>query len=355
MSTPYSNLPSRSFWKTAVGNKSLFDISELWSPKWHISPRDKVSTYGSCFAQHIGRALRQRGYHWYIAENSPRNLVDKTAYNYEVFTSRTGNIYTTSLLNQWVKWSTGVSEVPSESWDSNGRVIDPFRPRIEPNGFSSVKEMLDSRSVALKSFKESIAQSNYFVFTLGLTESWLHKDGYEYPMCPGTVAGVYSDEGHEFKNQKMVEIKRELVSAIRGMRAVNSKLKIILTVSPVPLTATNSDKHVLVATMYSKSVLRAVAGELSDTFPFVDYFPSFEIINSAPFGGVFFEPNKRSVNPKGVSFVMDEFFKAQDLAFGSVEPTSKVNRVEAKKSNINEISDEELVCEEQLLDAFNRT
>jgi hypothetical protein len=92
------------------------------------------------------------------------------------------------------------------------------------------------------------------------------------------------------------------------MKTINPKLKIILTVSPVPLTATNSGKHVLIATMQSKSILRAVAGQLSDEYSYIDYFPSYEIINSAVFKGVFFEPNQRNVNPHGVSFVMDHFF-----------------------------------------------
>jgi len=36
---PYENLPKKAFWKLAVANKSMFDISELWDPKFHIKPK----------------------------------------------------------------------------------------------------------------------------------------------------------------------------------------------------------------------------------------------------------------------------------------------------------------------------
>ena len=52
----------------------------------------------------------------------------------------------------------------------------------------------------------------------------------------------------------------------------------ILTVSPVPLVATAAGKHVLVATTYSKSVLRVACEEVCQKAADVMYFPSYEII-----------------------------------------------------------------------------
>jgi hypothetical protein len=122
------------------------------------------------------------------------------------------------------------------------------------------------------------------------------------------------------------------------MKAVNGKLRILLTVSPVPLTATNSGRHVLVATTQSKSVLRAVAAQLSDNWRDVDYFPSYEIITSPVFRGAFFEPNLRSVHPRGVAFVMEQFFKPLN--------------VPGVRAGAGAAATAELVCEEALLEAF---
>lgn len=346
---PYDDLSNDAFWKTAVSTKHPLDIEHLWTPKFNLLPRHKVVTFGSCFAQHIGRALKSRGYHWLQTEKPPVNLATPQKFNYDTFSCRTGNIYTTSLLKQWVDWSCAKREMPDESWSENDRIYDPARPRVEPNGFRSVDEMRTSRKVTVEAFRKGIESSDFFVFTLGLTESWFSSEfNYEYPMCPGTAAGVFSENEHYFKNQSYSFVRSHLLAAIRVMRAKNPRLRIILTVSPVPLTATNTGEHVLVSTIYSKSVLRAVAGELSKEFNYIDYFPSFEIISSAPFKGMFYEPNLRSVNHNGVDFVMDAFFSGLYKKFGEPKSLAKLS-----SSSVRSDKHADLICEEELLDAFN--
>ncbi len=344
---PYNKLPATAFWKPAVATKNLFDITSLWQPKFKLTSQHKIVTFGSCFAQHIGNALVERGFNWVNNEKSPHGLSEsnKKLFNYNVFSARTGNIYTTSLLKQWTEWALDKAEVPTEIWQQDDRFYDPFRPNIEPNGFESAAELHQSQQQAIKSFKISIETADCFVFTLGLTESWRNKEfGYEYPMCPGTVAGEFNSEIHKFHNQLFAEVIKNLREAVTMMREVNPKLKFILTVSPVPLTATMSKNHVLVASMESKSILRAVAGQFSGV-NFVDYFPSYEIINSPVFQGVFFEANKRSVSSHGVKFVMDSFFNSLELKFG----------VYKHKNIATPAKTMEVICEEALLEAFGGT
>ena len=269
---PYEELPEKSFWKLAVSSKSMFDIDMLWDPKFDVQPDHNVVTFGSCFAQHIGNALKARGFNWLITEPAPDGLSEISArsLNYNIFSARTGNIYTTSLLNQWVQWAVGKSAVPGEVWEKGFSFYDPFRPNIEPDGFASEEEMKQSQAQAIISFHESIKKAHYFVFTLGLTESWQNEDGYEYPMCPGTVAGEFDPVKNKFKKQQFQEILKNLKSAILMIRKENPAIKFILTVSPVPLTATMSDNHVLVATMESKSILRAGGGQLAASRPHID-------------------------------------------------------------------------------------
>lgn len=297
---PYKDLPREAFWRSAVAERSMFDTCNIWEPKFTILPKYNIVTYGSCFAQHLGNALANKGFNWLITERAPAGLSKENSriFNYGVFSSRTGNIYTTSLLNQWIDWSLDEKNIPDEYWESNGRIYDPFRPAIEPNGFSSVEEMSLSRLQAVRKFRESIEESVVFIFTLGLTESWLNiEDGYEYPMCPGTVAGKFDSNKHQFINQNYSQILKSLRDAVKKMLSINKKLRFIFTVSPVPLTATKSGRNVIVATMASKSILRAVCDEISTNANLIDYYPSYEIINSPVFKGVFFEPNQRGVNP----------------------------------------------------------
>ncbi|MEP5155450.1 GSCFA domain-containing protein [Planktotalea sp.] len=354
-------LEKRAFWAPSVGEKDALEINELWEPKWPIKRDMKIATFGSCFAQHFGRSLASRGYHWFDAEPAPTELLPETAkaFNYGVFSARTGNIYSVSLLRQWVEWALGVSKAPDEVWEKEGRFYDPFRPAVEPNGFASAEEVLASRELTIESFGHAIKDSNLFVFTLGLTESWWNsKDEYEYPICPGTVAGTYIEGEHEFRNQSYPFIKKNLMQALRLIRSVNPQIRVLLTVSPVPLTATKADDHVLVATSYSKSTLRAVAGDIAKKHRFVDYFPSYEIISSPPFGGQFYSANKRGVEQDGVDHVMSNFFACMAQKYPKLVRSAD-NKKLLKKPNSKlpvkpTIADkgDDLVCEEELLSAF---
>ncbi len=342
---PYENLPEKAFWRSAVANKSMFDIGGLWAPKFHIDQTTKTSTFGSCFAQHFGRALRERGFNWLDAEPAPREFKPSSAerFNFGLFSARTGNIYTTSLLLQWVEWALGVKTPPTEVWEKDGRFFDPFRPNIEPNGFESKEELLRSRDETIRALNHVIRRSELFVFTLGLTESWSNATGgYEYPICPGTIAGEFDENEHKFCAQDFETVNRNLTQVIEVIHRANGNLKFLLTVSPVPLTATNSGDHVVVATSASKAILRAATETARNKFEYVDYFPSFEIINSPVFKGTFFQPNQRQVHEAGVSFVMGNFFDALESAKSDDAPTAP------------ETSTQDVVCEEELLAAFGQ-
>lgn len=285
-------------------------------------------------------------------------------YNYGVFSFRTGNIYTAAALKQWVFWALGKEASPEEVWEKDGRFYDPFRPAIEPNGFASAEEMLKSRQTTLEAIRRAVTDCRRFVFTLGLTEGWVNKEhGFTYAMCPGTLAGEFNPDLHAFTNFEYREIQTDLAAALRAMREVNPTIRVLLTVSPVPLTATASGEHVLTATTYSKSVLRAVAGEVSNKYSFVDYFPSYEIITAPAFRGMFYEPNMRSVHPDGVAFVMSSFFEclhSSGMADTS-EPVREVAIAAPKRPKANrknrvtpDEGEDEVVCEEMMLGAFGK-
>ena len=124
------------------------------------------------------------------------------------------------------------------------------------------------------------------------------------------MAGSFDPDRHVFENQHYEAVYTNLVQAIRKIRIARARRgpRILLTVSPVPLTATMSGDHVLVASSESKAVLRAVAGAVARSLPYVSYFPAYEIISAPPFRGAFFEPNMRSVNRAGVATCDDPSF-----------------------------------------------
>ena len=356
MKNPYEDLPERAFWRTAVAEKKPREISNLWSPKFELLPTHAVATAGSCFAQHIGRALVRRNYNWFDAEPAPGEFHEQTKidFNYGIFSFRTGNIYTATALRQWIRWSLELETPPEEVWQKDGRYYDPFRPNIEPNGFSSMVQFQESRKSVLRAIRKVVEKADVFVFTMGLTEGWVHSEhNYVYAMCPGTLAGEFDPNLHVFRNFRFDEIESCLQDCFETIKEVNPNVRFILTVSPVPLTATASGGHVLTATTHSKSVLRAVAGQLSQDRPEVDYFPSYEIITGIPFRSMFYQSNLRSVEPDGVDFVMDSFFACMESTFGRKSTPKKPRRKKRKKlGKKRRKSREDEICEEELLDAF---
>ncbi|OIP87986.1 MAG: GSCFA family protein [Rhodobacterales bacterium CG2_30_65_12] len=351
MTHPYSDLPPEAFWRTAVAAHNPLKIRGLWQPKFRILRKHRIATAGSCFAQHIGQALAGRGYNWFNAEEAPSLLPAeaRAEFNYGIFSFRTGNIYTAAMLLQWLQLAYGLRDPIEEVWQQHGRFFDPLRPVIEPGGFASAEELFGSRESVLAAIRRAVEEAHVFVFTMGLTESWRNlQAGFEYALCPGTTAGTFDAETHGFHNHQMGAILDDMRKVLRIMKRRNKRLRVLLTVSPVPLTATASGQHVLTATTYSKSVLRAVAGQLVDELDFVDYFPSYEIVTHPIYRGMFFAPNQRTIVHEGVDVVMQNFFDDQTAAFGDEKPTpARKARPAAPGPGCGGVK-----CEEEMLGAF---
>jgi hypothetical protein len=309
---PYRNSPPKALWRSAVAGRSYFDLEDICAPL-PLSLADRFATAGSCFAQHIGRNLAARGAAWLDREPAPDFLPpeDRARFGYGLFSARYGNIYTARQLLQLAREALG-ERIPRERvWRKDERHYDAQRPSVDPVGLASHDEVLALREQHLAVFAGLLAELDVFVFTLGLTEAWQSReDGTVFPMAPGVLCGAYDPAVHAFANFDALAVHEDLAAFHALLKSVNPEARLLLTVSPVPLIATASPEHVLVATTYSKSVLRAAAGSLAARLPDCHYFPSYELIASHPSRGMFFNPDLRTVNDRGVGFVMEHFFRA---------------------------------------------
>ena len=336
---------------------SPFEWRDLYVKRFDIDADCRIATAGSCFAQHIGDRLRRSGFNYLDFEAPPPSLpaARHADFGYGLFSARYGNIYTARQLLQLYREAFGKFQPAERIWKKDGRVHDPYRPGIEPEGFSNDEELQTLRRfVHLPAVRDVFTKSDVFVFTLGLTEAWVSKlDGAVFPTCPGTVAGRFDEAVHEFHNFGFAEIHADMVALIAAARKVNPTLKFLLTVSPVPLTATASDQHVLVATTYSKSVLRAVAGALYEQYDFVDYFPSYEIVTASAMRGALYRPDLRTVTADGVDQVMKHFFAQHPppapLPAGAPGPAASASD-EAARDFQRELGEFRAVCDDEKLD-----
>jgi hypothetical protein len=351
--SPYSDIKDFQLWKRAVATPEIEDIDPVVGTKFKISRSDRVATAGSCFAQHISKALADNGYNYFVPENGTGlSLEEAAARNYGVFSARYGNIYTTRQLLQLFDRSEGTFTPDEKSWMRNdGSFVDPFRPQIEPKGFSNPYALEDSRKEHLAQVSQLWRQCDVLVFTLGLTEGWLSKqDGAAFPVAPGVSGGEFNEESYRFQNFSVRETVEDLREFLGKLRAINPGVRVILTVSPVPLIATAENQHVLVSTTLSKAVLRAAAHEVAVDDPLVQYFPSFEIITGAFNRGRYFESDLRTVTSEGVAHVMRVFLKHfSDL--DSLEVTSR------KRLPDNDLLRQEIqaglaiVCDEEAIES----
>lgn len=367
MKSPYEGLPAKAFWRSGVAERSALDPGDLYVPKFPISRKMRVVTAGSCFAQHVGRALRTAGFNVIDTEPVPASLSDKVAneFGYRLYSARYGNIYTARQLIQLLDEVEGKVKPADPVWERGGRYFDALRPGVEPEGLPSPEDVAAHRAQHLKAVDEAFAQADLFVFTLGLTEAWMHTASETvYPTAPGTIAGTFDPAIHSFVNYSFPGVLRDLQAFRARMMARNPSIRFLVTVSPVPLTATASGQHVEVATAYSKAVLRAVAGTMAERFANVDYFPSYEIITSQNNRGVYFETNRRSVTAQGVATAMSLFLKAHGADSGPQArpadredddegPSRPAPRAKGKGRRAAREA-EDVVCEEALLDAFGR-
>jgi GSCFA family len=351
MENPYTRQPKKAFWRTAISDVSPLELAEVYRPRFAVTSGDAITAAGSCFAQHIGREFKKRKFKFLDCEPPPpqMNPADYEEFGYNIYSGRYGNVYSARQLLQLFQRALGLLTPTETMWQSGGRYYDPFRPAIEPNGFASETELRRDVAYHLKQVRSLLSATDLFVFTFGLTEAWISvEDGAVLPTCPGTVAGEFDDRRYRFHNFNYQEVLQDAEAFIALARDHNPDMKFLVTVSPVPLTATASEQHVLPATVYSKSVLRAVCGELQARYEQLDYFPSYELVASHPMRAMFFQPNLRAVSPVGVKHVMEIFFAAHQ---GAVAPLARPENppVPAPAFDV-----EDVVCEEAILETFFR-
>ncbi len=357
MHSPYTDLEERAFWRSAVGARSALDTGDLYRAKFSISRRAKIATAGSCFAQHVGRSLRSAGLNVLDEEPVPGSIPDSEAqrYGYRLYSARYGNIYTTRQLLQLHKEAYGEISPESAVWEKDSRFYDAMRPSVEPNGLKTPELVAQHRQAHLAAVRDVYETADVVVFTFGLTEAWEHtKSKTVYPTAPGTIAGSYDANTFNFVNLDYNAIMRDFVEFRKRIKAIKKSVKFVITVSPVPLTATATGQHVEVATAYSKSVLRAVCGSLYERFSDVDYFPSYEIITSTNNRGAYFENNKRSVSTKGVQTAMGMFLGAHGFAGEPAQKSPAASSVPVRIAPPISAESNDVVCEDELLEAFSK-
>jgi hypothetical protein len=316
---PYRALTGRAFWSRSVA--AGFDPADVYTGPPPLVATDRVVSAGSCFASNLVSWIEGAGLEYVRTEKPnpwfahlPENL------GYRNFSAAYGNIYTVRQLVQLLARATGTFTPVEDRWRVGEFVIDPFRPGLKYPARSDAEfDVLTAQHLAAT--RRAFAEATVFVFTLGLTEAWRSRiDGAVYPGAPGTIAGEFDADRHEFHNFTVAEVTADLVEFVTALRVINPTVRVLLTVSPVPLVATATGEHVLSASTYSKSVLRVAAHEAAAQLSDVSYFPAYELVLGLQAPGSYIEADRRNVSPQGVAAVMEALLASSGLTARAIEP-----------------------------------
>ncbi len=250
-----------------------------------ISPNSRIATIGSCFAAEIAAAMERLGLQGAMHP--------------------TGLFYTSTTVRQEIErvfggWDARLDE---PLWRVKGGWVHPFKDyqSVFPNeaDCAAWSDDLDRRGDKL------FRTADVIVITLGLIEAWRNpKTGCHYRQIPHPE--VFPTLGCIFSRLSVADMLDDL-ERIWQVLHENTKARLILTVSPVPLHATMTRHDVRVANTESKARLRAAVSEFVEQHSDVLYFPSFEMVTTAERLSDFMLEDGRHVSRRGVDFILQQF------------------------------------------------
>ena len=204
-----------------------------------IRPQTVFQTLGSCFAQNLANGLKELGY---VAHQ-------------ETIGEEVNSTYANRYLLEWVEHGP----------------IDPRTRAMEAAFSPASRERL----------RQSFADSDVFVMTLGVAASFFDDNGEFVFVSQHTRTTTDLLAGLSMRTTSVAENVENIDRIIGSVRRLGRPdMKIVLTVSPVPMSGTNELDSAVVADCVSKSTLRVACHEViaARGREGVVYWPSFEIV-----------------------------------------------------------------------------
>jgi len=229
-----------------------------------VHKESRVLTIGSCFAYEIRGYLIANGYH-VLNQSMPKQLLwyNTATILYEF--ERVNGDFAQDIDDYW--------HVNDDGQRNSGLYQDPYRRLVFAESPVMLKQIVDGIDAQMDAY---IREADVIVITLGMTENWLNKrNGKTICACPRYGKGAGYDA--TFEMTRYHENHYNIATAMEILHEVNPSAQVILTVSPVAIAATFRNIDHLIANTESKSILRAVAGEVAAEFDFVHYFHSYEL------------------------------------------------------------------------------
>lgn len=290
-------------WRGADRLKGIAEVE--FEPSFGLVPGEAVMTIGSCFARNIEARLEQLGF------ELPARQVTLPA---EERSSDTEN----DLLNKYTPQS-AINELlwafdPAQPFPEKGFLEvrgEWHDPHMAPNVAPASLERVRERRAMVTELYRQLPRCRVVVLTLGLVEVWFDRTtGLCLNGAPPPAAIKFEPERFELCILSHAEILDALETFWGLLKAHgHPEVRLLVTVSPVPMRASFSGQDALIANTYSKSTLRSAVGEFVRGREGVDYFPSYETATLTLRTTAFQEDN-RHVAPALVDAIVDRVVSA---------------------------------------------
>ncbi|QIN84019.1 hypothetical protein GBA63_16230 [Rubrobacter tropicus] len=245
-------------------------------PKFLLNAPARVFTIGSCFARNIELALADHD-----GIELPTSAFSVPESEWEFRPNGLLNEYNPGTISQRILSAVGSEDEPEETIV---KTRDGFIDLLLPGGSPVTFERAVERRSEIRGIYESLVSSDLVIITLGLVEAWFDEEIELFLNRMPTRQDLRSQpDRYSFHRLGVSDALPLLDRAFGGLVEAGVE-RVLLTVSPVPLGTTFSGGDVVVANSFSKSVLRVCAEELSQKYPQVDYFPSYEMVSSGGLG-----------------------------------------------------------------------
>jgi hypothetical protein len=247
------------------------------NPHFKFSKSDSVFAIGSCFARALESYLVHHKFD--VVSAAP----DFDAFELAGRDSRQlgfTNKYNTAAIRDAIAWAldpstpypdAAIVQVADDLW------IDPH---TNPTLRLASRERTRERRRILNDVYSRIRNCRVVIMTLGLIEVWLDREtGNCLNMAPTPPMRARHPDRYSFHVLDYNENMKNLDDVYRLLTAYgHTDVNIVVTVSPVPLVATFTERDVVVANTLSKAMLRVCAETWAAQHSNVHYFPSYEIV-----------------------------------------------------------------------------
>ncbi|HHL42614.1 MAG TPA: hypothetical protein ENJ42_03255 [Hellea balneolensis] len=276
-------------------------------PKFQLSKKDSFFTIGSCFARGLEKTLCGKGLD--VLSVSDKLADWRTSRENVTPQGATNRYNTASIANDFTWHATDSGHFPDHAYV---QVTDELYcdPHMNPTlGSAPVAELKRRRLIWSEVFK-TVLDADVVVLTLGMSEAWYdHKSEL---VCNSFVDARAVKRDRDRFSAVILSAQDNLhnLEAVHEILSQNGKpeVKIIVTVSPVPLIRTTTEHDIIVANQYSKSCLRTAAQEFADQHDNVAYFPSYEIAMFSNPELVWEPSDRRHVKGAFSMEIMKQFF-----------------------------------------------